>query len=166
MMSRISQSEPINVLLSNANWAWPQAVRELFQPRGINALMADSAKDILRLISTEKIHLAILDTSLNDVPGVQALGMIRRHNRSLPCILLAEKATDQLLSSALALNAFCVITKPIDMGLLAHQVHRLFTRYYASNLFTTDMVIRSVNIFRNVPRQTGANASGKELETQ
>lgn len=158
MMNRISQAESINVLLSNADWAWPQAVRELFQPRGINALMADSARDMLRLISTEKIHLAILDSSLNDVPGVQALGMIRRHDRSLPCILLAEKVTEQLLSSALALNAFCVITKPIDMGLLAHQVHRLFNRYYASNIFTTEMVVRSVN-GKNMPRRNGANTS-------
>ena len=137
MAYKISDSQSINVLLSNANWAWPQAVEKIFQPRGINALVANSAADITRLIDIQKIHLAIIDNSMTDLTGMQALKIIRQLNPQLPCILLALKPEKRLLAEALALNAFSVLEKPIDLSLLAGQIDRLFLKHYQSNLFSS-----------------------------
>lgn len=142
MANRLAQPDNVNILIGRTDWAWPQAVAQIFQPRGINALVADSAAEVVRIISNNKIHLALLDMSFGDLNGVQTLKMIRQHDRLLPCILLAQQIGNHLLADALALNAFCVLAKPVDLRLLADQVHRLFTKYYASNLFTREITVR------------------------
>lgn len=130
----------MNVLISDANWAWPQAVSEIFQPRGINALMADSAGDVVRLVANNKIHLAILDMAPGgDLSGMQTLEVIRQHDRLLPCILLAQQIDERLLAQALALDAFSVLGKPVDLSVLAAQINRLFRKYYASDMFSVQV---------------------------
>jgi DNA-binding response OmpR family regulator len=136
MTQRLSQPESVNVLLSNANWAWPQAVTQIFQPRGINALMADSANDMLRIVSGSRIHLAILDLAFGGASGMQTLKMLRSQDQLLPCILLAQEVDERLLAEALALDVFSVLAKPVDLHLLAGQIDRLFSKYYASNMFS------------------------------
>jgi len=136
MALRLSQADHVNVLLSDADWAWPQAVRSIFQPRGINALLANSATEVVRLVANTKIHLAILDTSLDDLSGIETLKIVRQHDPLLPCILLAHQPGQRLLAQALALHAFSVLAKPVDLHLLAGQIDRLFLKYYASNMFS------------------------------
>ena len=136
MAQRLSQPQNINVLISDANWAWPEAVTKIFQPRGINALVADSTGDVLRLVTKNKIPLALLDVLFNnDLSGIEALKVIRHHDRLLPCILLAQQVDERLLAQALALDAFSVLAKPVDLAILAAQIDRLFRKYYASDIF-------------------------------
>ena len=153
MAFRQTQPDSVTVLIDNANWAWPQAVAEIFQPRGINALVAQSPADTVRLVTTNKIHLAILDlqpqplsttaaatdrTATTDhAAGIQMLRSIRNHDRLLPCILLAGQVDTRLLAQALGLGAFSVMAKPVDLHLLAEQIDRLFVKYYNSNVFST-----------------------------
>jgi len=131
MAQKLSQPESFNVLISNANWAWPQAVAQIFQPRGFNALVANSAVDVVRLVARSQVHLAILDMVMGDLSGTQALKMIRQHDELVPCILLARHPGEKVLAEALALNAYSVLDKPVDLSLLASQVDRLFSKYYA-----------------------------------
>jgi DNA-binding NtrC family response regulator len=133
MAQKLSQPDSVNVLISNANWAWPQAVAEIFQPRGFNALVANSARDIVQLVSNHRIHLAILDMVMDDLTGIQALKIIRQQNQLLPCILLAAHPEKRLLAQALSLKAHSVLAKPVDIPLLAEQIDRLFQKRYESN---------------------------------
>jgi len=138
MVPYLSQPGTVNVVINNANWAWPQAVEDIFQPRGVNALLADTSSDVVRLVDQNKIHLAILDISRDEHTGMQTLRMIRKHDRLMPCILLAQQFDRRLLAEALLLHAFSVIGKPVDLDLLAGQVDRLFVKYYSSDMFATD----------------------------
>ena len=135
MRARLSQPSSVNVLLSDADWAWPQAVSELFRPRGINALMADSAGELVRIVANNKIHLAILDNSPGELSGLHAIKLIRNHDRLVPCILLAGEVDTRLLAQALALDVFSVLAKPIELPILAGYLDRIFRKYYASDLF-------------------------------
>jgi len=136
MVPTLSKSSDVNVLISNANWAWPQAVERIFRPRGVNALMAETGGDMLELVNQNKIHLAILDMGLDEFSGLQTLRMIRQQNKQLPCILLAQKVNKKLLAAALDLQAFTVMDKPVDLNLLANQVDRVFLKCYASDMFS------------------------------
>jgi DNA-binding response OmpR family regulator len=136
MVPRLSQPQHVNVLLDSAHWAWPRAVEEIFQPRGVNALVAQSSGDMVRLVDNNRIHLAILDSGREELGGLQTLRMIRKQNELVPCIMLAQCTDKHLLSEALNLGAFCVVAKPVDMQLLAGQVNRLFMKYYDSTIFS------------------------------
>ena len=41
-----------------------------------------------------------------------------------------------MLEEALELDAFSVIDKPVDMGILKDQLNRLFVRKYSSHIFS------------------------------
>ena len=43
MVSNLSKLDEVNVLASEANWAWPEALRDIFRPRGVNLLVAERA---------------------------------------------------------------------------------------------------------------------------
>jgi len=148
MTLKLSQPNNVNVLISNADWAWPQAVKLIFHPQGFNALVANSAEEVVRLATTNKIHLAILDTSADELSAVnrsisdlrqelstlQTLKIIRRHDRLMPCILLARHMDERILALALNLDVFSVLAKPVDLELLAGQVSRIFLKYYEIKL--------------------------------
>ena len=125
----------VNILVSNADWAWPEAVRTIFMPRGINALLATEANDVLDIIEQRRIHTAIVDMDSERLSGLGTIKMIRVHYPLLPCILVARVAARELLSDALELDVFSVITKPVDMGVLLEQLNKLFIKRYNSTIF-------------------------------
>lgn len=134
MMTSLSQRETINALISKASWAWPQAVTEIFQPLGINTLIADSVRDIEQLLAGNRIHLAVLDAALDDATGMQAVRTIHNTRRPIPCILLANEVNRRVLAKALEMDVFSVVTKPVDMAILTRQIARLLDKYYSLDI--------------------------------
>ncbi len=125
----------MNVLASAANWAWPEAVRNIFRPRGVNFLMADSAGDFVNIIATRRIHTTIVDVDADRPSGLATVKIIRMDYPLLPCIVLASKADQQMLRTALQLDVFGVVGKPVNMDVLRELLNRLFLKRYNSNLF-------------------------------
>jgi len=135
MSSRLSQAEEINVLASEANWAWPKALRDIFQPRGVNLLVGDSAGEFVNIIKQKRIHTTIIDMDSEKSNGLATLKIIRMDYPWLPCLLLKSQVDERLLGKALALDVFSVIDKPVDMEVLREQLNRLFMKIYQSDMF-------------------------------
>jgi DNA-binding NtrC family response regulator len=135
MVSNLSKSEEINVLASEANWAWPEAVRYIFRPRGVNLLMAENAVEFVNIIERKRIHTTIVDMDSEQSNGLATIKIIRMDYPLLPCILLTSAAGESLLGKALRLDVFSVIDKPVDMSVLQEQLNRLFVKKYNSYIF-------------------------------
>lgn len=135
MVSNLSKIEEINVVASQANWAWPEALRCIFRPRGINLLIADSALDFVDIIERKRIHTTIIDMDSEESDGLAVIKIIRMNYPLLPCILLTSAAGQSLLGMALKLDVFSVIDKPVDMRILREQLNRLFIKKYHCNIF-------------------------------
>ncbi len=135
MSISLAQPNSVNILMSNSAWAWPQAVQQIFQPRGVNTLLAESTDDIVRIIDNSKVHLAIIDQSIDNESGLKALEIIRKKDRLLPCVLLAGEVNNKLLATALSLHVCSVLAKPVDIIQLAEQMDRIFRKYYSSSVF-------------------------------
>ena len=135
MVAQWSQFDSVNVLASAANWAWPEAVRHLFKPRGVNLLMAEKPGDFVSIIGSMRIHTAIVDADLERPDGFATVKLIRIDYPSLPCIMLTSKVEPATLIKALQLNVFGVIGKPVDMDILRELLNRLFVKRYHSDLF-------------------------------
>jgi DNA-binding NtrC family response regulator len=136
MVSNLSQLEEINVLASQANWAWPEALRYIFRPRGINLLVAENAEDFINIIERKRIHTTIIDMESDRPDGLAIIRIIRMNYPLLPCILLTNTAGESLLEKALQLDVFSVIDKPVNMNILLEQLNRLFLKKYRSNIFS------------------------------
>ncbi len=127
----------INILASRANWAWPQALRELFRPRGVNLLVAEQPGQFVNIIRNKRIHTTILDADANEPNALATLRVIRLNYPLMPCILLSGGAGESLLGQALRLEVFSVIGKPVDMNILRGQLDRLFAKRYGSSIFAS-----------------------------
>jgi len=130
-----SKLEEISVLASEADWAWPEALQQIFQPRGVNLLMAQSADEFINVIGRRRIHTTIVDADSEEFNGLVIVKIIRMNYPLLPCIMLMSEAKETVLSEALQLDVFSVIGKPVDMNILQRQLNRLFLKMYKSDIF-------------------------------
>jgi len=129
--------ENIKVLINGSDWAWPDAVRQIFRDRSVELLMVKQADEALNVLQQRRIHTAIVDMDSKMLSGLGMIRIIRSNFPMLPCILLAEDAEEKLLTAALELDVFSVMNKPVDIALLQNQLHRLFVKRYNSNLFNS-----------------------------
>ncbi len=125
----------INVLVGQADWAWSEAARSIFAPRGINSMVAADAFDALDNLDRGNIHTAIVDMDSERISGLGIIKVIRSHYPLLPCILVSSSSEQKVLSRALQLDVFSVIVKPVDMSILQDQLNRLFIKKYNSMVF-------------------------------
>ena len=135
MVSNLSKLEEVNVLASGAHWAWPEALRQIFKPRGVNLLVAENATEFVNVIRSRRIHTTIVDMDSEQCNGLATIKIIKMDYPLLPCILLSRTAGRELLGEALRLDVFSVIDKPVDMRILQGLLNRLFVKKYGSSIF-------------------------------
>ena len=135
MVAMLSQPDEISVLASGINWAWPQALRDIFQPRGVNLLMVRRVDEFADIMKKKRIHTAIVDMDCEKSNALTTIKIIRMDFPLLPCILLTKTAGKSLLGKALELDIFSVIDKPVDMTVLQGQLNKLFVKKYNNNIF-------------------------------
>ena len=135
MVTQWSQVGGVNVLASAADWAWPDAVRSIFKPRGVSLLMAENAGEFVNIIATTRIHTAIVDADCQRSNGLATVKIIRRDYPLVPCIVLTHRADKELLGKALQLEAVGVVAKPVNMDILQQLLNRVFLKRYDSDLF-------------------------------
>ena len=137
MVCSLSEFGEVNVLASGANWAWPSAMRDIFRPRRVNLLVANSAGEFVNIIEQKRIHTTIIDMDCEDSNGLATVRVIRMDYPRLPCILLSNSAGEVLLGKALRLDVFGVVDKPVDMSVLQKLLNRLFVKKYDSDIFSS-----------------------------
>ena len=84
MVAQWSKLDEVNVLASAADWAWPQAVRNIFQPRGVNLLVAEKPGDFVHIIANRQIHTTIVDMESERASGLTTIKIIRMGIRGCP----------------------------------------------------------------------------------
>jgi two-component system sensor histidine kinase RpfC len=129
------QSQPttrFTLLLANEQEEWHRTVRQLLEPQGVQTLSARSGREALHLIESTPVHLAVLDTQMPQLGGLQVIKLMRDLQKAPPAILLAQSLTNHLLHEALGMHVFSVLSKPVDFNLLLDAIARVLKRHYES----------------------------------
>jgi DNA-binding NtrC family response regulator len=134
MVLNESKLGEVNVLSSGAGWGWPDALRDIFRPRGVNLLVAEGADEFVNIIRRKRIYTTIVDMD-SEAGGLATIKIIRIDYPRQPCILLSNEPGEAVLSEALGLDVFSVIDKPVDMRILREQLNRLFIKKYNNDIF-------------------------------
>ncbi len=134
MIFNFSKLDEVNVLASGANWAWPTALQDIFEPRSVNLLVAERSDEFVNVIERRRIHTTIVDMD-SEAGGLATIKIIRMSYPLLPCILLTSEVSEAVLGKALQLDVFGVIDKPVDMSILRELLNRLFIKKYNSDIF-------------------------------
>src|SRR4030042_6017546 len=116
MVLNPSKFDEVNVLASGANWAWPEALRCIFQPRGVNLLVAEGTGEFVNIIKRRRIQATIVDMD-SGAGGLATIKVIQMDYPRLPCILLSNEPGETVLRAALWLEVFSCIDKAGNMGI-------------------------------------------------
>jgi len=135
MIHEQSRLNEVNVLVSEGNWAWPEALRMIFAPRGVNLLTARRPQEFVNVLEQKRIHTMIIDMDSAVSKGLATIRLIHVEYPLLPCILLTSTVSSSLLSKALQLEVFSVVGKPVNMEVLRELLNRLFLKKYGSDIF-------------------------------
>ncbi|HEY1628310.1 MAG TPA: response regulator [Tepidisphaeraceae bacterium] len=118
------------VLLANETEGWHQTVRQLLQPQGVETLSARSGREALNLIESRPVHVAVLDSQMQGLGGLQVIRLMREMDQAPHAILLAGELTTHLLHEAIAMHVFSVLAKPVDFNILLDTLARVMRRHY------------------------------------
>lgn len=93
-------------------------LNELLAALGHTVQLAPTGSDALRLVSEFRPDVVLLDLSLPDIPGEQALARLRETTPELPVIVMTGHDAE-LAKSTLARGAFAYLVKPFNLRRLA-----------------------------------------------
>ena len=139
----VEQKQPssrnrLTVLFADEQEGWHRTVTQLLEPQGVQTIVARSGREALNVIETRPIHVAVLDTQMPQLGGLQVIKLMREMQNAPPAILLASQLTNHLLHDALAMHVFSVLSKPVDLNLLLDALARVMRRHYASRWPTNE----------------------------
>lgn len=137
-MLDVSPTSRLTVLLPNEQEEWHHTVRRLLEPQGVYTLSARNGREAIDMIESNAVHVAVLDTQMPQLGGLQVVKRIRELKQSEPsrlvppAILVANDLTSHLLREALMNHVFSVLSKPVDYALLLDALARVIRRHYES----------------------------------
>src|SRR5580693_6635665 len=117
----------LNLVVVDDERAIREACREVARALGYNALVADSAEHIYRLLESHAIDVILLDLKLPGTGGMEALHKIKQERPDTEVIVVTGCATVQSAVQAMKNGAYDYVTKPFSMDELRVLLERVST---------------------------------------
>lgn len=118
------------VLLADAQDPWHATVSQLLLPQGVRTVSVRSGREALAVLEQTQVHVAVLDTDMPQLGGLQVLKRLQSLPSPPPAILVARQLSSHLLHEALGLRVFSVLGKPVDFNQLLDALARVIRRHY------------------------------------
>ena len=87
----------------------------IFKAKEYDATVAHTGNEVIELVKTTKVDLAILDIVLPDMKGIDLLSLLNEKYPEIDIIMITGHASTETAIQAINLGAIAYITKPIDM---------------------------------------------------
>jgi CheY-like chemotaxis protein len=118
------------ILITDDDPHFRETLSELFLPRGFKTLLASDGEEALDIVTSQDVHLLLLDNNMPRLTGLETLRRVKQINAVLPCILLSARMDDVLREQAQQAQAFSVLPKPVSRGDLTSAVDRALRMAY------------------------------------
>jgi len=119
-----------SILITDDDRGCREALRDIIEPEGFRALLAESGEEALEIVREEVVHLALLDMHMPTLTGLETLELVRAIKALLPCILVTADANEVLMRQAFRAQAYSVIPKPVSKNVVLYTVVRALVRVY------------------------------------
>jgi two-component system NtrC family response regulator/two-component system response regulator AtoC len=97
---------------------------ERMRMRGMTVVPATTADEAFGLIEREPFDVMIIDFMLPGIDGLQAIKTVRKQRPELRIILQTAYATAEKEKEALAMGAWGVVEKPMDLEQLTQLIRK------------------------------------------
>jgi|SRR6185295_5181983 len=119
-----------SILITDDDRDFRETVRVVFEPRGFHTFLASDGEEALAIISTQEIHLLLVDMHMPKLTGLETLRRVKQFKSRLPCILLSAALDEGLIEQAQLAQAFSVLSKPVSRQQLTSTVDLALRRTY------------------------------------
>ena len=117
-----------NILVCDDDKEIVEAIEIYLQQEGYNVLKAYNGKEAMEIVSTQTVHLIILDLMMPELDGIHTTLEIRKKS-SIPIIILSAKSQDADKILGLNIGADDYVTKPFNPLELVARVKSQLRRY-------------------------------------
>ena len=128
--AEVGRRKAFRVVLTQVDRAWADELAEWLSPHGVETVWARSGLELMEIVETPGVHLAVLEMDLPKLDGLGVLRLMQRAGIRVPSVLVSGRTGPEVLAEALRWNAFSVVRKPVDSEVLSNTVSRVFRRFY------------------------------------
>lgn len=114
--------EQCRLLLVDDEGEFVTTLAERLALRGIQAKVALSGEEALKLLESEAFHVVVLDVLLPGLGGLEVLRRIRGSYPGVEVILLTGRGSDKEAREGVALGAFDYLVKPVQLEELIRKI--------------------------------------------
>jgi len=123
------QDKPLDLVVTGEAESWLPALGRIVGPRYLRARQVGSDQELLDVVQSGQADAAVLDDdSPWDVDVLKLLRMLRRVDQGLPVVVVTTHTDRRWLEHALALAAFSVVVKPLELEELLRQIHGMMDK--------------------------------------
>ncbi|GEM_PF-4364430 len=119
-----------SILVTDGDAVIRRELASVLEPEGFSVFEASRGREALEVVQRSVVDVLILNMLLPDVDGLNALSLIRRVSRPLPCIFIGEHLSKEMRLKAMTADAFAVLEEPFRPQVLRDTVWRVVHRYY------------------------------------
>lgn len=123
-------AETPNILITDDDPAWREALEGVLQRRGFRTLLAADGQEALDIVKQRDVHLLLLDMHMPRLSGLETIRRVRQIKSLLPCILMSAEADEQVVREAIQLQTFTVLRKPVSQQVVTATVRMAFRQIY------------------------------------
>ena len=123
-----------SILITDDDRGFRETLRGVFEPEGFRTLLAETGVEALDIVSSNDVHLLLLDMHMPRLSGLETLRLVKKLNSRLPCILLSAHPDEGLVEQALRADAFSFLTKPVSRNTITSTVRAALSKAYGWEL--------------------------------
>jgi DNA-binding NtrC family response regulator len=116
------------ILIVDDNVKWCKSLALNFTQRGYSTCHATNRVEAISLLSTQLVHVVLLDIMLGEENGVELLGELLLLRKDLPVVMITGFGSIDTAVDSIKLGAFDYITKPVDFEKLLRIVENAISR--------------------------------------
>ena len=120
--------EKMKILLVDDEERFLSTTKKLLERKNIDVMTAGSGADALRLLSSHRVHVVILDVKMPGMDGVATLREIKARFPMVEVIMLTGHATVESAIEGLKSGAVDYLMKPADLEEIVEKATDAYSR--------------------------------------
>lgn len=106
-------------------------LRDLFEQHGYETEVALSKQVAINILNERNMDIAIINTKVQDISGIEILRDLKKINPNLPVIMISSQKLKRIESASLKEGASVFLSKPLDHATILHTIENLLESRFA-----------------------------------
>lgn len=119
-----------SLLITDDDLQFRETLQVVFEPEGYRTLLAENGEEALRIVSTQEVHLVLLDMHMPRLTGLETIRRLHEFRALLPCILLSANLDETIIEQAKREQAFSILPKPVTRRQITWVVREALRQTY------------------------------------